>query len=74
MTRMILSIEDHDKAWLERRAREEKVSMAELIREAVRRMRKADQQTREQTLKATQGIWRDGDGLRYQRRLRREWK
>jgi len=71
---MILSIEEQDKSWLEKKAREEGVSMAELVREALRRMRKVDQATLDQVLKATQGIWRDGDGLRYQRRLRREWK
>jgi len=71
---MILSIEEQDKSWLEKRAREEGVSMAELVREALRRMRKGDQASLDQALKATQGIWRDGDGLRYQRRLRREWK
>ena len=74
MTRMILSIEEQDKSWLEKKAREEGVSMAELVREALRRMRKVDQATLDQALKATRGIWRDGDGLRYQRRLRREWK
>jgi hypothetical protein len=70
---MILSIEDQDKMWLEKKAREKNVSMAELIREAVRKMRKGEQTTLEQALKTTQGIWRDGDGLRYQRRVRREW-
>jgi hypothetical protein len=71
---MILSIEDQDKSWVERKAREQGVSMAEVVRNAVRQMRQSDQGTLEQVLKATQGIWRDGDGLAYQRRLRREWK
>ena len=77
MTRMILSIEPQDKAWLERRAKEKGVSMSECVREAIRRARKAEQGSRreeiEKALAATSGIWRNGDGLRYQRRLRREW-
>ena len=71
---MILSIEEQDKSWLERKSRAEGISMAELVRVAVRRMRQGDQGTLDQILKATQGTWRDGDGLAYQRRLRREWR
>jgi hypothetical protein len=28
----------------------------------------------ERMLKATSGIWRGGDGLKYQRRIRAEWE
>lgn len=74
MTRMILSLESQEKSWLERRSREMGVSMAEIVRLAVRRMRHAEEESLDQVLKATSGIWRRGDGLRYQRKIRREWK
>jgi hypothetical protein len=74
MTRMILSLEDQDKSWLERKAREEGVSMAEVVRQAVRRMQHAEEESLDQVLAATRGLWRKGDGLRYQRAVRREWK
>lgn len=74
MTRIILSIDPHDKSWLERRAKEKNVSMSEVVRQAVRRMRDADQESIDRVLSDTRGIWRSGDGLRYQRRLRLEWK
>jgi hypothetical protein len=77
MTRMILSIEPQDKAWLERSAKEKGVSMSECVREAIRRARNAEEGSRQESmdklLAATSGTWRNGDGLRYQRRLRREW-
>jgi hypothetical protein len=71
---MILSLEDQDKAWLERKAREEGVSMAEVVRQAVRRMQHAEEESLDQVLAATRGLWHKGDGLRYQRAVRREWK
>jgi hypothetical protein len=72
MTRIFFTIEDHDKEWLEKRARIENVSRQELIRKAIRQMR--NQATLAEALEATRGIWHDGDGLSYQRRLRREWR
>jgi hypothetical protein len=32
-----------------------------------------EQETFEQLLEATRGTWRGGDGLLYQREIRREW-
>jgi hypothetical protein len=74
MMRIILSIEEQEKSWLERKAREDGVSMSEVVRKAVQRMREADQGKLDRILKATSGIWRGGDGLRYQRKIRREWR
>ncbi len=50
--------------------------MTELVRRAVRRMREEDTASPgafETLLRETSGIWRAGDGLSYQRRLREEW-
>jgi Arc/MetJ-type ribon-helix-helix transcriptional regulator len=74
MTRLLLSIEDQDKAWLERRAAERGVSMAEVVREALRTVRNKEDASLSKLLSQTKGVWKAGDGLKYQRRLRSEWK
>jgi len=65
---MRISIEDDDRQWIERRAREAGTSMAEIVRRAIRQARQAE------LLASTKGLWRHGDGLDYQRRVRREWR
>jgi hypothetical protein len=77
MIRTVISLDEESKKWLDRRAREENISTAELIRTAVRKYR--DEKSREalplkDLLKQTSGIWRRDDGLTYQRRLRKEWQ
>ena len=74
MTRMILSLEDRDKAWLERRSGEMGVPMAEIVRQAVRSLRAKEEESLASLLKTTRGVWSGGDGLKFQRKLRREWK
>ena len=76
MIRTVVSLEDEDKAWLDRKAEESQVSMAEVVRQAVRRYREeSDREARplRQLLYATSGIWKGEDGLNYQRRIRQEW-
>jgi hypothetical protein len=73
MTRMIVSLEEKDKSWLDRQAVKAGLSRAEIVRQAVRRMQHDEEETFDQLLDATRGIWRGGDGLRYQRKARREW-
>jgi hypothetical protein len=77
MIRTVISLDEESKAWLDQQARQEHVSTAELIRTAVRKYR--DEKKREalplsDLLKQTSGIWKGGDGLAYQRRLRKEWQ
>ncbi|MEO5925271.1 MAG: ribbon-helix-helix protein, CopG family [Bryobacteraceae bacterium] len=74
MTRLLLSIEEQDKTWLEQRAAERGISMAEIVREAVRTVRAKEDASLGKLLKETSGVWNAGDGLKYQRRLRSEWK
>lgn len=76
MIRTLISLEDDDKAWLDLKAAEEKVSRAELVRRAVRMYRKASEiETRpfHRLLTETSDIWKDEDGLAYQLRVRDEW-
>lgn len=74
MTRMILSLDEQDKSWLERQAFERGVSMAELVRAAIHAQRQKDDDSLDKLLAKTSGTWRSGDGLQYQRRSRAEWK
>ena len=77
MIRTVISLDEESKKWLDRRAREENVSTAEIIRTAVRRYREEKRRETiplDQLLKETSGIWKTGDGLTYQRRLRKEWQ
>lgn len=76
MVRTIVSLDDDDKRWLDGRAAREGVPMTELIRRAVRLLRRETGRERpdlDDLLDRTAGIWRKGDALRYQRELRREW-
>lgn len=78
MIRTLINLPEDDKAWLEERAREEGVSMAEMVRRAVERLR-ADvgdgsaPATTEALLARTAGLRRGEDGLIVQKRLRAEW-
>ena len=74
MTRIILSLEEQDKAWLEQQAAEQGVSMAAVIRSALRSQRKKSEPSLEALLAETRGTWKSGDGLKYQRRVRGEWR
>jgi hypothetical protein len=72
----MISLDENDKEWLDRRAADEGVAMTELIRRAVRLLRGADRSDRrsvEELLRATAGTWKQGHGLEYQEHLRREW-
>ena len=76
MVRTVVSIDPEDKAWLDRRAKEENVPMTELVRRAIRRLRKEYEppsEDFERLLRETSGIWKAEDGLAYQRHLREEW-
>jgi|AntRauTorckE6833_2_1112554.scaffolds.fasta_scaffold62238_2 hypothetical protein len=74
MVRTVISLDPADKAWLDRKAREQEVPMTEIVRRAVRRMREQEGPDSLTTmLERTRGIWTEGDGLEYQLRIRREW-
>lgn len=78
MTRTIITIDKDEKAWLMHQAKRENVSMAEVIREAIRAHRKRmDSKTTTDfntLLMNTRGIWKHGDGLVYQNKIRSEWE
>jgi len=74
MTRTIISLDDADKQWIEQLARTRGVSMTEIVREAIRRMRREEEESVDVLLEQTKRTWREGDGLQYQRRVRGEWQ
>jgi hypothetical protein len=76
MIRTIISLDPDDKAWLDRKARQERVPMTRLVRRAIKRLRRDSEPNPtcfEALLRETAGMKRFGDGLRRQRALRREW-
>ncbi len=77
MPRTLINLEADDKQWLDAEAKARGVSMAALVREAVHEYRVHEEATGRpalaQALADTAGIWRRGDGLAWQRRLRDEW-
>jgi hypothetical protein len=74
MTRTIISLDAQDKDWLDRRAAAEGVPMTQVVREAIRRLRQQEDLSFEELLGRTSGLWPKGDGLAYQRRVRKEWR
>ena len=77
MRRTIISLSDEDKAWLDLRAREERVSMTEVVRQAVREYRErsggGDRPSLDELLERTRGGWSHGDGLDFQNVDRDGW-
>ena len=78
MPRTIISLSGEDKAWLDLRAKEERVSMTEIVRRAVREYRErsgsGDRLPLDDLLERTRGCWGHGDGLGFQNAARDEWE
>ena len=76
MIRTVVSLDKEDKAWLDRKAAQEHVTMTEIVRRAVRRMRKdsaGSPEAFDALLRETSGLWKQGDGLSYQANFRAQW-
>lgn len=76
MIRTIVSLDPEDKAWLDRKARQERTPMTRLVQRAIKRLRtesEANPSRFELLLRETSGLRDFGDGLAYQRKLRGEW-
>ena len=76
MARTLITLDDQAKAWLASQAKAERVSMNEIVRRAVDRLRAEYERTQalSRGLRETAGIWTHGDGLDWQNRLRDEWE
>lgn len=72
--RMIVTLSEQEKHWLERYSRVTGISIAEAIRRGVKGLiEKEGSSAYQDALMSTQGIWTRGDGLKYQENLREEW-
>ena len=72
--RTIITISEEDKRWLESYSSLRKVSVAEAIRQGIRKLKEAELFENYQTLVSnTKGLWQKGDGLTYQKKIRDEW-
>jgi hypothetical protein len=77
MVRTVISLTEDDKAWLDRRAHEDGVTMTEIVRRSVRFYRSiCDPEDADfsSLLDRTAGTWKQGDALEHQRRARAEWE
>lgn len=73
--RTIITISDDDKSWLESYSKTTGVPMAEIVRTAIKRLRQQESESvYHALLQQTRGIWKKGEGLAYQERLRSEWR
>ena len=76
MIRTVISLDPEDKAWLDRTAKQHRVPMTRIVQRAIRHLRldlEAKPNRFETLLRKTAGMGTFGDGLVYQRKLRREW-
>lgn len=74
-TRTIITLSMEEKSWLEKHSRATGISMAETIRKGIARlMEQESPSVYQEVLKSTSGIWKKGDGLKYQDKLRKEWR
>ena len=73
--RAIITISDQEKQWLGSYTKTHGISIAEAIRRGIACL-KASQSlaSYQKTVSDTKGIWSKGDGLKYQERLRSEWR
>ena len=72
--RTIITLSEEDKLWLKGYSKAYRISVAEAIRKGIEKLREADGLKTYHTLvESTRGIWRKGDGLKYQRKMRSEW-
>jgi predicted kinase len=74
MVRTVISLDPEDKRWLDRKAKEERTTMTEVVRRAIRMMREEEEKPSfREILERSRGTWKHGDGLEYQIRMRKEW-
>jgi len=72
--RIIITIPQEDKLWLDGYAKECKISLAQAVRQGIGLLKKRQRQnTYQKMVEITCGIWKKGEGLAYQQEMRGEW-
>lgn len=78
VVRTIISLPEKDKRWLDKQSKALNVPMASLVRQAIELLRFRDSLEQQKhfgdVLKRSAGIWKKGDGLAWQRKMRAEWR
>jgi len=74
--RTLVDIPTTERSWLDKKAKERGISMAEALRQTVKAAREAEQKHTEfiRLMDKVQGAWTKGDGLEWQRKMRTEWE
>jgi len=73
--RTIITISEQEKRWLAAYSGLHGVSLAEAVRRGIACLKAAEGPPAYRKLvKGTAGIWKRGDGLRYQEEVRSEWE
>jgi hypothetical protein len=73
--RIIITIPDEDKLWLDRYAKANKISVAAAIRRRIGLLKTGQRQkTYQKLVEITCGIWKKGNGMSYQQEMRGEWE
>jgi hypothetical protein len=73
--RIIITIPDEDKLWLDRYAKVHKISVAEAVRQGINLLKKREwQKDYRRLVESTRGLWKKGNGLEYQQEVCREWE
>ena len=77
VVRTVVSLDERDKKWLDRKAREQGVTMTTLVRQAIRDLRMRGGASNdaepafEEILRMTKGTWKKGDAAVWVRKMRR---
>ncbi len=72
--RTIITLSEEDKRWLESYSNLHHVSVAEAIRQGIRKLKEMELHENYRALvKNSRGLWKKGDGLAYQNKIRAEW-
>jgi hypothetical protein len=73
-TRTIITIPEKEKLRLKAFSKTHGISMSAAIRQGISRLLAADEKNSyQQLVRESQGIWKKGDGLTYQKKIRAEW-
>ncbi|UCD82135.1 MAG: hypothetical protein JSW26_12130 [Desulfobacterales bacterium] len=72
--RTIITLSEEDKQWLESYSSLHRVSVAEAIRQGIRKLKEAELfENYRAIVQNSKGLWKNGDGLDYQKKIRAEW-
>jgi hypothetical protein len=72
--RTIITLSEEDKRWLESYSSLHHVSVAEAIRQGIRKLKEAERHESYRALVLnSKGLWKKEGGLDYQEKIRAEW-